>query len=111
MTFLLVMLIITGYTFIGGVSYMGIYNKVARKHFQYRYNEVPGSILLATLWPLTIPAILGAAIFGTLVDREVRESRRRERELDEARHKRDLAEIRAKEASALEKELRVLGKG
>ena len=66
--------------------------------------ETPGPFMAGLFWPVAIPFIL-----GTMLCREAtgtRAEKRREREIIEAKHKVELAKLRAEETAQLERALR-----
>lgn len=116
--FLLVMAIIAGYSFVGALTftkYQAVTSRNCRNggpefhwHNCHKYNEWCGHTstalwLMGIAWPIGIPASVGVLMGKS--DSVDRTERRREREIEEAKHKVRLAEIRAEETEALERAL------
>ena len=67
-----------------------------------------GSISAGVLWPLTIPLFLGIAVAEHADYKQMRTERRRQEELAEAKHQRQLQEQHAAEAEALDRQLKAV---
>jgi hypothetical protein len=59
---------------------------------------------MSLVGPVAFPFVAGAAVNRSL-DRTDRQERRQQRELDQARHKIEIAKLRTQETEILEKEL------
>lgn len=65
--------------------------------------HVIGAIIAGLLWPVSMPIAAGKVMSES--DRTPRDAKRRTRELEEARHKKELARIQAETTAALERAL------
>lgn len=78
-------------------------------HHPYCHEDhVAAGVFAGIFWPIILPALIGLSLADN--DRPSRLARKRQKELDEATHRRRLAEEARLEAEQLNQRLRALGK-
>ncbi len=112
MLFILIVVPTVVYTsvagYIGMRQFNTLQNRCGRGSHGACMHEVP-ACLAGLFWPFTIPLLIGAAL-GDTNHRESVSERRKNKELQEERHKTELARERAMQADFLNQELKAHGK-
>lgn len=99
-----VLIIIATYLMGAGIVFPIMGNKLCPDD----YWEHPGPFFSAVGWPVVVPLLIGTAISNLVFVGEghtSRADRRRDKELDEARHKLEVAKINAETTRQLEQAL------
>lgn len=81
----------------------------AREHFDY-IDRAPMACIITLLWPAVLPVFIGRKIASVVTDRENRVETKRRKEIEAAQHDAKIAEIKAREHAALDRELELIAR-